>query len=370
MWAARSVAELYSVETQNLASLRTDVEWQMQAELQPILTRIGLELVQLRFVDFFCPTYDPIRQQEAQLYVDTRGADVEIDRIKLTQRLRKTLTAEKMDQLKTDRDFEDFVRQTEHEMGSGTRCAAMRWRRLKREFVFQRDKTVLLQEIEIAGIRDTDERNRTRSSLIARIENENREHEARLPAASPRPRMKPRLARSSWSWSALESEQDFWEAEKAIELRRKSQMAQVDVEERQQQLNLQRQQEQQKIEAERLRELEVVCRSVAEHSRRPAGGSDPQAGAIPGEGEVDAGPAHRAGRRGQPAYGSSPGGEVQSRGGAERRALPAASGVPGQTGGRRARIRRPPRARVERCAGPDGPDRDDAPRRPSPARPW
>ncbi len=156
----------------------------MQAELQPILARIGLELVQLRFVDFFCPTYDPIRQQEAQLYVDTRGADVEIDRIKLTQRLRKTLTAEKMDQLKTDRDFEDFVRQTEHEMGIRDEMRRDEMERLKREFVFQRDKTVLLQEIEIAGIRDTDERNRTRERLIARIENENREHEAHL--AQPR----------------------------------------------------------------------------------------------------------------------------------------------------------------------------------------
>lgn len=246
---ARSVADLY-----NSTSLRTDVEQQMQLEIKPILERIGLEMVQLRFIDFFCPAYDPIRQKEAQLYVDTRDSDVQIDRLKLSQRLRKTFTTDQMDALKTEQDLQDFVRQTEHEMGIRDGMRADEMERLQREFSFHRNKTVLLQEIEITGIRDAQERNRIRESLIARIENENREHEARLARSLAEAKNEAEARKIKLELERLESEQDFWEAEKAIELRRKSQMAQVDVEERQQQLNLQRQQEEQKIEAERLRE--------------------------------------------------------------------------------------------------------------------
>lgn len=228
---SKPVDELY-----NNGGLRKDVERQMQLELEPILERIGLDMVQLRFVDFFCPAYDPVRQKESQLYVDTRDVDIQIDRLKLTQRLRKTMTDEKVDALKTEKDFEDFVRQTEHEMGIKAEMRTDEMARLKQEFSFNRNKTVLLQEIEITGIRDGHERNRAREALIARIENENREHEARLARSLAEAKNEADKRRVQMELDRLESEQDFWEAEKAIELRRKSELVQVEVDERQQQL--------------------------------------------------------------------------------------------------------------------------------------
>ncbi|MCK4826018.1 zinc ribbon domain-containing protein, partial [bacterium] len=45
---SKSVQELYSN-----TEIRQEVERQMQLELEPILERIGLEMVQIRFVDFF-----------------------------------------------------------------------------------------------------------------------------------------------------------------------------------------------------------------------------------------------------------------------------------------------------------------------------
>ncbi len=180
----RPVDDLY-----NNADLRKDVERQMQLELEPILERIGLEMVQLRFVDFFCPTYDPIRQKEAELYVDTRDADVQIDRLKR-----------------------------------------------KREFAFNREKTVLLQEIEITGIRDEHERNRVRAALIARIENDNFEHQAGLERQLAEVKTEAESRKIRLEMDRLESEQDFGEAEKAIELRRKSQMVQIEMDEHKQRL--------------------------------------------------------------------------------------------------------------------------------------
>ena len=228
---ARPVDELY-----NNAGLRKDVERQMQLELEPILERIGLEMVQLRFVDFFCPTYDPIREKEAQLYVDTRDADVQIDRLKLTQRMRKELTVDKMDEIKTDADFENFVRQTEHELGIKDVMRADEMDRLKREFAFKREKDILLQEIEITGIRDEHERNRIRAALIAKIENENLEHQARLGRELAEVKNEADARRIRLEVERLESEQDFWEAEKAIELRRKSELVEVEMTERRQQV--------------------------------------------------------------------------------------------------------------------------------------
>jgi hypothetical protein len=228
---ARPVAELYGN-----ANLRSDVEQQVQSEMEPLLQRIGLELVQLRFVDFFCPTYDPIRQKEAELYIDTRNADIQTDRLKLTQRMRKTLTAEKMDELKAGKEFEDFVRQTEHEMGIKDMMRADEMDRLSREFTFTRDKTVLLQEIEIAGIRDEHERLRIRENLIAKIENENLQHKAELDQKLAQSKNDLEIKKLKLQEDRLESEQDFWEAEKAIELRRRSQLVQLEVEEKKQQI--------------------------------------------------------------------------------------------------------------------------------------
>ncbi|MBN1506066.1 MAG: hypothetical protein JW955_04425 [Sedimentisphaerales bacterium] len=228
---ARPVADLYSN-----TNLRRDVEQQMQSEMEPLLQRIGLEMVLLRFVDFFCPQYDPIRQEEAQLYVDTRHADVQIDRLKLTQRMRKSLTTEKMDALKTEKDLEDFVRQTEHELGIKDVIRADEMDRLKREFAFTRDKAVLLQEIEIAGIRDEHERNRIRANLIAKIENETLEHRAGLEKKLAEARNEAETRRIRLEVDRLESEQDFWEAEKAVELRKKSQLVELEVQEKRRQI--------------------------------------------------------------------------------------------------------------------------------------
>jgi RNA polymerase subunit RPABC4/transcription elongation factor Spt4 len=239
---ARPVQELYSN-----TGLRKDVERQMQLELEPILERIGLEMVQLRFVDFFCPTYDPIRQKEAELYVDTRAADVQIDRLKLTQRLRKSLTEDKMDELKTEKDFEDFVRQTEHELGLKNLIREDEMERLKRRFLHERNREVLLQEIEIAGIRNDAVRGEARKELQAKLERFALEKDV-----GRDDRIKD--AGTDRGIRADDHTQDMQEAHDAVGLRREVEDVEFTKRQREQGLDLQRQQEEQKVEAERLRE--------------------------------------------------------------------------------------------------------------------
>ncbi len=159
-----SVEDLYG----NTA-LRPEVERQMQLAVEPILERIGLEMVQLRFVDFFCPTYDPIRERESELYVETRNADIDIDRLKLTQRLRKEESAEKMSQIKTASDLEDFLRQTEHELGLKDLIRDDEMDRLKRQFEQNREMAILLNRIEIEGIANDARREEAHKELDSQL---------------------------------------------------------------------------------------------------------------------------------------------------------------------------------------------------------
>jgi len=204
---SHSVQELYSN-----AEIRQDVQHQMQLELEPIMERIGVEMVELRFVDFFCPAYDPIREEEAEHYIHTRKTDIEIDRLKLAQRLRKEMATDKMDKIKNENDLEDFIRQTEHELGLKDVIRGDEMDKLKRQFSYERNKELVTQQIEIEGIKNENTRNQAKLDLISKIERDLEQ------------------AKSTDQIERLEDERDFWEAEKAIELRKKSQLVELEVE--------------------------------------------------------------------------------------------------------------------------------------------
>lgn len=206
-----SIEELYSNP-----QLRQEVERQMQLELEPIMERLGLDIVQLRFIDFVCPDYEPIRKEQA--------------RAKLAQRLREIMTTDRMSEIKSEKDLEDFIRQTEHELEIKGLIRADEMDRLKRQFMFNRDKEILAQQIEIEGIRNEAERHEAKLKLIAEIERRNIEHQAQLQRDLSQAKNDLEVKRIKLEMERLEAEQDFWEAEKAIELRKKSQMAELEVE--------------------------------------------------------------------------------------------------------------------------------------------
>ena len=237
---SKSVQELY-----NNAAIRQEVEHQMQLAIEPILERIGLEMVQLRFIDFFCPTYDPIREKEAKTYVDTRNVDINIERLKLAQRMRKS-------EVSAETDIKDFIRQSEHESGLKDVIRSDELEKLKRQFDFNHDKELVVHEIEIEGIKDEHIRSKTRLDLLAKIENRNLEHKAQLEIDLTQAKNDLEVKRIKLEMERLESEQDFWEAEKAIELRRKSEMVELEVQEKADTLEAKKLQERSKASAQAL----------------------------------------------------------------------------------------------------------------------
>jgi hypothetical protein len=226
---SKSVQDLYS-NTQ----IRQEVERQMQLELEPVLERIGLEMVQLRFVDFLCPAYDPIREKEAELYIDTRDADIDIDRLKLAQRLRKAATTDKMDLLKTEKDFEDFVRQTEHELGLKDIIRDDEMDKLKCSFAHQRDMDVVTHEIEIEGIKSDAAREEAKKDFDAKIEAFLKKKDAQRKA------------------EAEDSDEDIRQARAAVDLREKTQQVELDRREKEDELEARRLQERSKASAQAL----------------------------------------------------------------------------------------------------------------------
>ena len=228
---SKSVQELYSN-----TEIRQEVERQMQLELEPILERIGLEMVQIRFIDFFCPAYDPIREEQADLYIDTRKTDIDIDRLKLAQRMRKEMTVEKMDHLKTEKDFEDFVRQTEHELGLKAIIRADEMDNLKRRFAHERDIDILTHEIEVEGIKKEATREEARKDLETKIENFKLQKQADREDALADAGTEDQVKRK-------DIDRDMYEAKEAIKLREETQR-----------VELERKKAEQELENEKLRE--------------------------------------------------------------------------------------------------------------------
>ena len=227
---AHAVDQLY-----NNTNMRQDVQHQMQLALEPVLERIGLEMVQLRFVDFFCPDYDQVRQQQADLYLDKRKTDIDIDRLKLAQRLRKEMSTEKMDVLKSETDFENFVRQTEHELGLKDVIRSDEMDRLKRQFAQNRDKDILTHQIEVEGIRNEAVRDEARKKLDADIES------FKLKKGAQRDD-KLKDASAERDIRAGDHDQDMKEAQDAVKLREQTQ-----------QVEMKMQAEEQRLEAEKLK---------------------------------------------------------------------------------------------------------------------
>jgi len=245
--ALQAFVGTHSVETlYNNANIRQDVEGQVQLQLQPVLERLGMRIVQVRFVDFFCPTYDPVREHNAQLFVDTRKTEVDIDRLKLTQRLRKEMNADKMHEIKTEKDLEDLVRQTEHEMGLKQVVRADEMDKLTRQFTHERSADLLAQQIEIEGIRNDADREEARKALAQKLEQFRQKRDAERED-------KIKEAHTDRTIRADDHDQDMQEVQDALKLRQQVEDLEHAQDQRAQQLDLDRQREELRLETDRLK---------------------------------------------------------------------------------------------------------------------
>ena len=183
-------------------------------------------MIQLRFIDFFCPTYDPIREKESQLYIKTRDDEVEIDRLRLAQRLRKAQDAHEMDKIKDGNDLKNFIKQTEHELGLKDIIRDDEMKRLQLQFAAGMEKTNLGYAIEIEGIKSEEKRRQAWLELEADIKKVKLSKEA-----DREHRVKDTEAEDTALRIGIK--RDFDEAMDGVELREANEKLELEVEQKQ-----------------------------------------------------------------------------------------------------------------------------------------
>jgi hypothetical protein len=156
--------------------VRYEVEAGLREHLTATLARLGLTLVQLRFIDFAGPAYEQLRQKRAQV------GETE-QRLQLAQRLREVLTTARLHAFKSEKDFGDFVRQTEHELGLKGVIRADEMQRLQQRFQFERDREQLLRRIEIEAIVSDHQREEAWKHLVADERARDERHQRELERA-------------------------------------------------------------------------------------------------------------------------------------------------------------------------------------------
>lgn len=201
---------------------RYEIETQLREHLGTTLGRLGLELVQLRFIDFVGEAYEELRQQRAALKVDAAKVDLRAQRNLLNRRLRELLTQDKMDAFKSEKDLEDFVRQTEHELGLKGVVRDDEMQRLKERFQFERDREGTLRRLEIQGIESDELREQAWKQLLADERQRDERHRRQLERDLEAARTSEEQAKIQARIDQIKHEQDLREAHDGLELLQKT----------------------------------------------------------------------------------------------------------------------------------------------------
>jgi hypothetical protein len=126
--------------------LKTQLEQDLRTHIGQTLARNGIELVDLRFLDFQSPLYDKIRQRRAATFLaQEKVADTE-QRAALNRRLREVLTSDRLHRFTSTNEFQEFVRQTEHELGMKEVIREAEMEELKRTYEEKRDDAELARK--------------------------------------------------------------------------------------------------------------------------------------------------------------------------------------------------------------------------------
>ena len=115
-------------------TVKQAIEDDLRKHIGLSLARNGLELVEVRFVAFSTPALDAVRKRRAESFVLEQKADHLEQRKALIQRIRETLNRDRMAQFTSSKDLEQFIRQTEHELGMKEVIRQVEMDDLKRTF--------------------------------------------------------------------------------------------------------------------------------------------------------------------------------------------------------------------------------------------
>ncbi|MHC4247779.1 MAG: SPFH domain-containing protein [Planctomycetota bacterium] len=221
--AGKKLSELF-----DSPEVRPGVEKALRATIEPVAARYGLALEQLAFIDFFSADFEAIADRKGELARAAAEGEIDLERLKLTQRLRHEMSQEKMDAFTSEKDFEDFVRQTEHELGMKDVIREDEMVRLKERFSHEREREGLLKRIEIESIGHDAEREEARAALLAGEEARATRHKGDLERALQTAENDADKQRIGNELRKEEMELDKLEAENAIAMRERTMAVQRD----------------------------------------------------------------------------------------------------------------------------------------------
>ena len=208
--------------------MRPEVEKALRSTIEPVVARYGLHLEQLAFIDFFSADYEGLADKKGELSRAAAEGEIDLERLKLTQRLRHEMTQEKMDAFSSEKDFEDFVRQTEHEIGLKDVIRDDEMARLKERFSYERERDGLLKRIEIEAIGSDSDREEARKTLLADEEARATRHKGELERQLQTADNEADKQRIRNELRKEEMELDKIEAENAIAMRERTMAVQRD----------------------------------------------------------------------------------------------------------------------------------------------
>jgi len=117
---------------------------------------------------------EKLRIQEDRIREDVRHdgvrVDAKADRLQLSQKLRDAFTQEKFHEIKSKADVQDYIKQTEHELGMKGVIREDEIEKLTARLEFERDRDEILRRFEIIGITNDQER----QEAWARVQHEER----------------------------------------------------------------------------------------------------------------------------------------------------------------------------------------------------
>ena len=198
--------------------VRYETEAQIRDHARVTLQRLGLELINLRFVDFVGEDYEELRRQRKQMQVDPGQGDLHEQRLALVQRLRELDAQERMHDIKTEKDLENFIRQTEHELGIKNVIRDDEMKRLKERFAFEHERESVLRVLEIAAIRREDVREQAWKDLLAEERARDERHKRQLERELLTARTDEEKAEIQMRIRRLDHEQDVREARDGLDL--------------------------------------------------------------------------------------------------------------------------------------------------------
>jgi len=97
--------------------LSSSLESDLRKHITEALRRNGLALVHLRSAEVSSEAYDEVRRKRTEAFLAEQRTDTSQRRAQLNRRIRETLTQDRMHKFTSAKDLEEFIHQTEHELG-------------------------------------------------------------------------------------------------------------------------------------------------------------------------------------------------------------------------------------------------------------